>query len=373
MDELNFVERIGLEVLRRRIDRKEPHIHKWTPAELAEIERTERRTKIVAALAGAISGAALGIIEIWLGEAGLNLTGATPWREQLPHWAIYVILTIVISGLEVLCLYAYALGAVARIGSIAGLSLPAREVEQLVARGLARAALEMPNPRQPIHGIDPYARVPRWKLVAYAVLYRVKVGATSFILRVVLRRVLARTAFRVLIPLVAIPVFAVWNVLIARWVMGEVRLRVAGPLIVHQLGERIRAARALLDQRSRQIILEAIAEVIQSGEDAHPNYALLLERLFEELAFQPESVKTGWHSTRNKLAELSPQVQDLLLTILTVTAVLNSRMRKAQRELLAEAFNLCGRPFRHDAVLRLRQEFITGQGLSDEQLCRLIG
>jgi hypothetical protein len=46
MDELNFVERIGLEVLRRRIDRKETHIHKWTPAELAEIERSERRTKL---------------------------------------------------------------------------------------------------------------------------------------------------------------------------------------------------------------------------------------------------------------------------------------------------------------------------------------
>jgi hypothetical protein len=38
MTELNFVERIGLEVLRRGIDRAESHIHEWSDAELAEIQ-----------------------------------------------------------------------------------------------------------------------------------------------------------------------------------------------------------------------------------------------------------------------------------------------------------------------------------------------
>jgi hypothetical protein len=38
MTELNFVERIGLEVLRRRIDRAESHIHEWSDAELVEIQ-----------------------------------------------------------------------------------------------------------------------------------------------------------------------------------------------------------------------------------------------------------------------------------------------------------------------------------------------
>ena len=46
MTELNFVERIGLEVLRRRIDRAESHIHEWSDAELVEIQHIERRTMI---------------------------------------------------------------------------------------------------------------------------------------------------------------------------------------------------------------------------------------------------------------------------------------------------------------------------------------
>jgi hypothetical protein len=56
MAELTFAERIGLDVLRRRIDRKVSHIHKWSDVELAGIERIERRTKAVAALAGVIMG-----------------------------------------------------------------------------------------------------------------------------------------------------------------------------------------------------------------------------------------------------------------------------------------------------------------------------
>ena len=339
MAELNFVERIGLDVLRRRIGREDSQIHKWSHAELAEIQQIERRTKIVAAFAGATSGAILGLAEIWLGE------GALRPRRCCARWRA--------------------------ISSIAGLSLLTREVEQLVARGLSRAALEIPNPRQPIHGIDPYARVPRWKLVAYALLYRIKIGATSFVLRVLLRRILSRAALRVFIPLVAIPVYATWNALIARWVMREVRIRVAGPLVVQQLGERIAADRTKLDEVSRQLIVEAVGEVILRGEDAHPNYALLLARLFEDLSIVPESVRIDWDSRRSDLAKLHPQAQDLLLTILTVAAILNSRLRRSQRDMLAEAFSLCGRPFRPQAVLDLRREFVNGEGLSEKQLRRL--
>ena len=93
------------------------------------------------------------------------------------------------------------------------------------------------------------------------------------------------------------------------------------------------------------MIVEAVGEVILGGKDAHPNYALLLARLFEDLAIPPESVRIDWDSSRADLAKLHPQAQDLLLTILTVAAILNSRLRRAQRDLLAEAFSLCGRPF----------------------------
>ena len=368
MAELNFMERVALGVLRRRIERGESHIHKWSDCELAEIQRIERRTKTVAALAGATSGAVLGLAEIWVGPGVLEFTDATWWREQLPDWSLFVGLAMLVSGAEILYLYWFVLRAVARISSIAGLNLSTQEVEQLVARGLSRAALELPNPRQPIHGIDPYARVPRWKLAAYAMLYRIKVGATSFVLRVLLRRILSRAALRFFIPLVAIPVFAIWNGLIARWIMREVRLRIAGPLVVQDLGRYISRVRSTLSEQSRQLIVEAVGEAIMRGEDAHPNYVLLLTRLFDDLEMSPESVRLDWDASRVGLEHLNPKGQDVLLMTLTVAAILNSRLRRRQRELLAEAYRLCGRTFQPEAILSLRREFIAGQGLSEKHL-----
>lgn len=45
------------------------------------------------------------------------------------------------------------------------------------------------------------------------------------------------------------------------------------------------------------------------------------------LSIVPESVRIDWNSSRADLAKLHSQAQDLLLTILTVAAILNSRLR----------------------------------------------
>lgn len=372
MSELNFAERVGLGFLRRRIEGEDSQIRKWSRSELSEIQRIERRTIAVAALAGAISGTILAGAEIWLGGEMAEGAEAAHWREQLPFWSIYLTLAVVVSGAEILYLYWFVLRMVARIGSTAGLSLATEDIEEVIARGLSRAALELPNPRGPIFGIDPYARVPRWKLWAYAVLYRIKIGATSFVLRVFLRRLLARAALRFFIPLAAIPVYAIWNGMIARWVMREVRIRVAGPVVVQDLSERITAGRANLNEDARRLILETVGEAILRGEDAHPNYVLLLTRLFRDLAVSPESIRIDWSSSRAGVKNLNPKAQDMLLTTLTVAALVNSRIRRAQRNLLAEAHALSGRPFRLDAFEKLRREFLEGNGIGESTLTEAV-
>ena len=105
------------------------------------------------------------------------------------------------------------------------MQLQGHETGEQVARSLVRAALELPNPREPICGVDPYARTPRWKLTLLAIGYKLKVGVTSFLLKVFLRRLLGRAALRVLIPLAAIPVYATWNTLVTRWVLRQARIR----------------------------------------------------------------------------------------------------------------------------------------------------
>jgi hypothetical protein len=367
MADLNFAERVGLDFLRGRIEREDSHIHRWSRAELSEIRGIERRTIAVAALAGAFSGSLLAAAEMWLSGAMIEGAEAAHWREQLPYWSIYLALALVVSGAEILYLYWYVLRVVARIGSTTGLRLSTEEIEHVIALGLLRAGLELPNPRAPIYGIDPYARVPRWKLIAYAVLYRIKIGATSFVLRVLLRRLLARAALRFFIPLAAIPVYAIWNGVIAGWVMREVRIRVAGPVAVQELSEQVAAGRADLSDGARRLILETVGESVLRGEDAHPNYMLLLTHLFRDLAVVPESIRINWKSSRAGLKDLNAKERDMLLATLTAVTLVSSRIRRAQRDLLAEVQTLSGRPFRPDALQELRREFVDGQGLGENR------
>ena len=368
----NVVERLSLNFLRGRIDREQSHIHRWSQCELAQIKRIERSAIGLAALAGAVSGGILGGVEMGLDRWLLGGVEAMSGGQLLTYWSIYIGLAVLISGAEVLYLYWNVLREVARISSIAGLRLSSADIEEVMARGLSRAALELPNPQAPVYGIDPYVRVPRWRLLTYTLLYRLKIGATSFILRVLLRRVLARSALRVFIPLIGIPVYAVWNSVITRWVMRESRIRAACPLVAQELGEWIAAERTYLNEESRWLILRGVGEAIIRSEDAHPNFVLLLARLFRELDIPPHSLQIDWQSDRIRLKELDPRAQNVLLSSLTLAVMIDGRVRKAEKDFLQEAHVRCGRSFRAEALSELQGEFFNGQGISEKYM-RAVG
>jgi hypothetical protein len=365
--ELNAVERLGLTFLQNRINRREPRIRRWSREEVSGIRRIERRMVGLAALSGAVIGGILGLLEFgfrsWMMEAG-----PAGWQEQLPYWTVYMIVAVLVSGAEILYLYWLVLRNVARIGSIAGLGLSSEDIEHVMAVGLTRAALGLPNSRTPIYGIDPYARTSRWKLAVYSVLYRLKVGATSFLLRVMLRRVLARAALRFVIPLAAIPVFVVWNGLIIGWMLREARTRAAGPVAIQELAEWIAAEKAHLDESAGTLLLASLAEAVTRSQDAHPNFVLLLTRLFRELEIAPDEVRADWTATRAALADADPRTQDLVLAALTLATMLDGAPGRAQRRFLQEAHGLCGRSFRPEALRELHARFMEGQGLDSARV-----
>jgi hypothetical protein len=146
-------------------------------------------------------------------------------------------------------------------------------------------------------------------LVAYTVLYWVKVGATSFLLRVLLRRLLARAAFRFFIPIVAIGVFAVWNGLITWWVLREARARCLGPVAVQDWREQLGSMREDLGSSARTRILE-----------------------------------------------------DAVLGMLLLTAVLDGRISRSEVQFVEEAHHACDRSFQREILSELHQELLQGRG-----------
>jgi hypothetical protein len=362
---LNFLERYGLEYLRRCNTRDEWAVRKLAPAELQELKHVEQETILRAALAGVVSGAVLGGAEIliWTSEPQLTL-----WREQLPNWGVFLGLALVVSGAEVFFFQRKALNGAGRISSIAGLRLLRDDPGTVVARGLLRAALELPNPREPIFGVDPYARTPRWKLFITGVLYRLKVGATSFILRVFLRRILVRAALRSFIPLVAIPVYATWNAIVIAWALRDARVRAFGPLAVQELAAAIAAERGHLSPDTRRLVLKAVSEAIVCSGDAHPNFYLLLNRLFEDLDVQPGDIQPDWVMDRERIKNCDERQRRIVLEAICVAVIIDGRIRKSETALLAETHRLCNVSFQAHAIRDLRNAFVRGEGISETAL-----
>jgi hypothetical protein len=333
--------------------------------ELRELRRIERNAVLRAALAGALSGAASAAAAIWgqrfLGPEGTPLSAA----DGVKFWAVVASVTVVASALEIGFLFWDALRSVHAMATAAGLGLGQGLLsgeQREVALSLARAALELPNPPRRTYGIDPRRESVRWVVALSALLYKAKIALTTFLLKVVLRSLLGRVVARALFELVAIPVTALWNAIVCFLVVREARLRAMGPSAASELVARAFAAESP-SPAGRAAAFRSVASAIVRTQDFHPNHLALVRVLAERLgAIDFEEVDDSARYLR-ELATLPANDQRFALDLLVIAAVLDGRLTRAERRLLAEAFEACGRRLELERVDRLRRAFHAGNGL----------
>ncbi len=273
-------------------------------------------------------------------------------------WTGFYAAVGLITIVEILFLYWTALRAISRMGDVIGLAMAGEPGSGLIAAGLARSALEIPNPHRKIYGIDPYADLSRWRLILWNLAYKAKVGVTSFVLRILLRRVFARAVLRGYIPLLAIPLYAAWNAWITWAVMREARLRALGPFGVAQIIDK---AGGREDEAWRTALLHAAGEMVRRGGDSHPNYVLLLAGMLDTFGRESGEIDVDPQAAQREAQSLDPQGRADLADVLTCIAVLAGKPTKSQFELLRQLDNIAGRP--HDPVKtgQLRKALANGQ------------
>jgi hypothetical protein len=361
--ELNFLERYGVEFLRHKCAREQTDVRVWQEGEVEEIRRQERRTFWFAAISGAVSGTLIAAIELWLRSWLVDDMDSADWDEMIVYWGAFMALAGAITVIEIGYLYWLVLSSIARMVNTVGIGVTHRP-NDVIAVGISRAGLDMPNPRTSFHGVDPYARIHGLKLLLYTLAYRAKVGVSSIIMRILLRRILGRAALRAVVPFVAIPLYAVWNVLILRWIMREARARAAGPIAIDQLAARIDSERESVGDEEQELLLALVAEAMMCTRDAHPNFLLLLDRLIEQFGLDPDKrdVAKDWQWCRERLAALDSRMQELALQVLCMAIVLGGRPRRRHRRLAEDAFRACGLEFEGDKLKEAYDAFVWGQG-----------
>lgn len=371
--EPNILERKAAGYLARLSHDAKDEWRERTPAEAEEIRRATRRAVTLAAVAGIISGGIIGGAEVWIRLGIFDGREDVGWREQLPYWIGFFAFAGVISAIEIGYLYAVAIRSIARVTSRSNLALGGDGYPDLFTRALARAALEFPNPRVRVFGIDPYAYVPRWRLAAKNIAYKMKVGVSSFLLRVFLRRVMARMAIRGFVPLVAGPLYAAWNGIIVWRIMHEARIRTLGPFAVEHVVGELFDKREPPDQHARDVILQGVGEMMMCGHDAHPNQVYLLSRLRQEMSVENDDIAVDWPRQRKALEPLHRDEQDRLLRVLTLSAILGSSTSRQQKRLLREAYEACGRTLHSGGLKHLRRKLKEGRAFGAVDWAKAFG
>lgn len=362
MQKLSVLERLGVSSLRRSTvgAQEDGPVHILTPGEQAALLALQRRGVARAAAAGALSAL-----------ASVIATLAAPQVDVDPvrYWVTVGAVTGVATVFEIGFLYVDALDTVRKMAAAAGLALKSDETEasQEIALALARAALELPTPPRSVLGVDPRGEQSRLQLLLVGVIYKLKVTATNFLLKALLRRALGRFAARAYLEMIAIPVTALWNGIVTFWVFREARLRIIGPSAAKQLSVWIHQG----TDRS-ELALRALACVTVKARDAHPNVEALAR---EVLAEAPEAVPSPALGERSAMLSLlegaSRGTQLLALRAAVAAALVDGRLTRRERALLEEMFQAAGLAVPWALISELRAHLVAGEGLREDLLSQV--
>lgn len=305
-NDMPFLERVGATFMKKNYRKAavlteaptKPmnEVHILSKAERKELNRIEMMAIMWDCILGAISATLSGVAEqqagvIWHvdgtsdnSEDGDPYTGSDTFAERIVfYWLLLGSVSIVASALEIILIYYVHLTSAIRVSQVTGLRLfPVDKEKAFVTSALARAALELPHPSKAEFGVDPLAEASKARLFFAAIIYKAKTGISTFLLRLLLKRVLARVAVKSFLPFVAIPVNVFWNALVGYKCLKGARVIALGPSVALEVMDGLLSAKQDAQQDDafhplfKEGMLRAIAVAIVDKEVMHPNLRILL-------------------------------------------------------------------------------------------------
>ena len=230
---------------------------------------------------------------------------------------------------------------------------------------MARAALELPNPPDTVLGVNPSREASKMRLLMIAVLYKGKIALTSFIFRLLIRKIMTRALVRtaLLLPFVAVPVTAIWNAVVTWLVIREARIRALGPSAVQEAIADLTGG-ATIGGKLGEVMVRAVASSIVRTQSLHPNLRQLLIAVHGSV-----SKESGFDDVDSpsrfieELKRLGPDDRRLALRLLGFAAIIDGRISARERNLVIDASRACGIELLPAELGGLRAAFVRGDGL----------
>ena len=363
---LPTVEKFGLWYLRKleqnaKLDRVDSQTYILDDDERKNINRTVRRAIRNAAVIGLISSLVTSAASylVWP-YYELSTDFFSP--ENIHYWKIVGCATLAASVLEIILLYHDILRKVHQITKDAHMTLCSDDaMNRSVIAALARAAMELPNPKKSDIGIDPGKETSRLKALAVSLAYKAKVSVSVFLFRSLVKRIFGRAVSRAYLEFLAIPVVAFWNAMVARKVIHEAKIRVLGPSAAAEIAEKLAECAPLLSPKGNVAVLSAVSACILSTAQLHPNLEIMFRLVRSRLTIPHGAVLDDTSGFLSSLGGISPAEQKIALKVLVFSSIIDGKLSRNEKALLERAHGLCGITLDLWQVRELGKRFRNGE------------
>ncbi|MBX9850192.1 MAG: hypothetical protein K2X86_00365 [Cytophagaceae bacterium] len=289
---------------------------------------------LLSALAGFISA----FISVYVDETFKD-------ADPIVHYGWLASITAMATGIEMYLLFLIALKTVYKIAGLSNIKFTRDENNNefpfSIEKILARTALELSDPKQDVLGIDAFKRVPNYKLILYAIAYKLKIVFSNILVRSLLKRIFGRSIMRISVNyLAAVPITGLWNAMVLHKVAREARLRIFGYVLSNNIANKIvnRDFLSKLSPEAKTGCIRAIANAVVLTRNYHPNMILLLLRFKDLLQIEKPDEFDDWDRFINTLNKVSDEEKYMLLDILTISAAFDGRVSRMEKKYLKEAY-----------------------------------
>lgn len=339
-------------------------LYTLSDTEVSQLKKIRNITYVKAGLAGFLGIALLYVpYYIWGEMLFPKRLFNLPFIENPIELEIeFLVYSLVLVFIEIWYLTFINITAVDQISKTCGSPNPSdplyeNHIEDLINIGLDKKQKELET-----LGINPFDGLSRSGVFAFQTLVRLKATLSGFIWKIFVGRILGRYAFRMLVDLLGGPLYAFWNILGARKVMNEARVRVmAPPLIknfVDQLAEKNENSPDL-----RRSLINGLQVIATSKRAFHYNHYLLATTILNrfDLTINPETDFEKEFVYR--IDELPESIQKSIVKLIVFGIIIDGRLSMMEKRTLIKLHKEGVLPYTYDQVKEWSNDYYEGRGL----------
>ena len=209
-----------------------------------------------------------------------------------------------------------------------------------IKKMMVRSALELDDPNIEYLGISPHKHISKKWLVVTALLYKAKIMLTSLVIKLALKKVLARYGVRVSWVWISIPVTAIWDAIVMYKVIKDARLRLFGYHLSKYITEEIFTDKLMASYSShmREGAIRTVSTIMSFSGSYHPNNIILLIRLSQNFEIDEHKDYDDLSKLIEHLKKSSNEERHILKTLAGIAASFDGTINKAEREALIKIF-----------------------------------